>query len=179
MVLEGIIVIPRRSASFVPTIVVVVFFLLELLSQTKAVLHLVFGVLVQGARSIDDLLVLLIIVMLGAQLIDIGNKVVWSAASGSIVVVIVRLFCLKFLSQDETILHLMLGILVERARAIKDLLVLLIVVTLGARFINDGDDVVWPAVVILTRLGSFWPITTAVTMVTTVIVAAVVVASII
>ena len=49
----------------------------------------------------------------------------------------------------------MLGVLVERAQAIEDLLVLLIVVALGARFINNGGDVVWPAVVILTRLGSF------------------------
>ena len=49
----------------------------------------------------------------------------------------------------------MLGILVERAQAVEDLLVLLIVVVLGVRFINGGDDVVWPAAVILTRLGSF------------------------
>ena len=49
----------------------------------------------------------------------------------------------------------MLGVLVERARAIEDLLVLLIVVVLDARFINSGDDVVWPAAAILTRLGSF------------------------
>ena len=49
----------------------------------------------------------------------------------------------------------MSSVLVERARAIEDLLVLLIVVALGTRFINGGDDVVWPAAVILTRLGSF------------------------
>ena len=53
----------------------------------------------------------------------------------------------------------------ERAWTIKDLLVLLIVVALGARFIDGGDDVVWLAVVILDRLGSFWPITATVTMV--------------
>ena len=52
MVLEGIIIIPRWSASSVPTIVVVVLFLLELLSQTKAIFHLVFGVLVQGAWTV-------------------------------------------------------------------------------------------------------------------------------
>ena len=69
----------------------------------------------------------------------------------------------------------MSGVLVERARAVKDLLVLLIVVALGMRFINGGDNVVWPATVILTRLGSFWPITAAVMMVTVVIVAAVIV----
>ena len=73
----------------------------------------------------------------------------------------------------------MLGVLVERARAIEDLLVLLIVVALGVRFIDGSDDVVWPAAVILTRLGSFWPITAAVTMVTAVVVAVVVVASVI
>ena len=73
----------------------------------------------------------------------------------------------------------MLGVLVERARAVEDLLVLLVVVALGVRFINGSDDVVWPAAAILTRLRSFWPITNAVMMVTTVIVAVVVVASII
>ena len=67
--------------SSVPSIVVVVLFLLELLSQTKAVLHLVFGILVQGARSIKDLLVLLIVVTLCARLIDVGNNVVWSAVA--------------------------------------------------------------------------------------------------
>ena len=73
----------------------------------------------------------------------------------------------------------MLGILVERAHAIDDLLVLLIVVALGTRFINGGDDVVWLAAAIFTRLGSFWPITAAVAMVTTVVVPAVVVASVV
>ena len=73
----------------------------------------------------------------------------------------------------------MLGVLVERAWAIEDLFVLLIIAALGVRFIDGGDDVVWPAATILARLGSFWPIMTAVTMVTTVVVAAIVVASII
>ena len=79
----------------------------------------------------------------------------WSVASGSIVGVVVQLLVLELLSQAEVVLHLMLGILVERARAVEDLLVLLIIVAVGARFINGGDDVVWPAVVILSRLGSF------------------------
>ena len=73
----------------------------------------------------------------------------------------------------------MLGILVERAWAIEDLLVLLIIVALGARLIDGGDDVVWLAAAILARLGSFCSITAAVTMVTTVIEAAVVVASVV
>ena len=73
----------------------------------------------------------------------------------------------------------MLGVLVERAWAIEDLLVLLVVVTLGARFINGGDDVVWSAAAILTRFGSFWPITTTVPMVTAVMVVVVAVASVI
>jgi len=56
---------------------------------------------------------------------------------------------------------------------------MLVVVALGMRFINGGNDVVWSAVVILTRLGSFWLITDAITMVTAVIVAAVIVASVV
>ena len=62
----------------------------------------------------------------------------WSAASGSVVVVVVWLFGLKLLSQAVAVLHLRLGVLVERARAVEDLLVLLVVVALGARFINGG-----------------------------------------
>ena len=49
----------------------------------------------------------------------------------------------------------MFSILVEGAWAIEDLLVLLVVVALGARLIDGSDEVVWPAVVILTGLGSF------------------------
>ena len=71
------------------------------------------------------------------------------------------------------------GILMEGAWAVEDLLVLLVIVALGARFIDGSDDVVWPTVAILARLGSFWPITIAVTMVTTVVEAAVVVASVV
>ena len=68
----------------------------------------------------------------------------------------------------------MSSILVERTRAVEDIFVLLIVVALGTRFIDGGDDLVWSVVAILTRLGSFWPIMAAVTMVTTVVVAPVV-----
>jgi len=103
----------------------------------------------------------------------------WSVASGSVVGVVVQLFVLELLSQAKAVLHLMLGILVERARAVEDLLVLLVIVALGARFINVGDDVVWPAAVILTRLGSFWPITAAVPMMTAVVIAVVVVAPVV
>ena len=67
----------------------------------------------------------------------------------------------------------------ERARAVEDLLVLLVVVALGTRFIDGSDDVVWLAVAILTSLGSFWPITATVTMVTAIVMAAVVVASVV
>ena len=49
----------------------------------------------------------------------------------------------------------MLGVLVERAWVIEDLLVLLNIVVLDARFINSDDDMVWLAAAILTRLGSF------------------------
>ena len=54
-----------------------------------------------------------------------------------------------------------------------------IVVALGARFVNGGDDVVWLMAVILTRFGSFWPITATVLMVTAVVVAAITVVSVI
>ena len=76
----------------------------------------------------------------------------WSMASNTIVVVIVRPFGLEFLSQAKAILHLMLGIFVEGARSLKDL-VLLIIVVLGSRFFDGGDDVVWPATAILPDLG--------------------------
>jgi len=71
------------------------------------------------------------------------------------------------------------AVLVEGARAIEDLLVLLVVVALGTRFIDGSNDVVWPTAAILTRLGSFRPITAAVPMETTVVVAVVVVASVV
>ena len=93
----------------------------------------------------------------------------WLAASGSIVAVVVQLFVLELLSQAEAILHLMSGILVERAHAIKDLLVLLVVVALAARFFNGGDNVIWSAAAILTRFIPFWPITATVPMMTTVV----------
>ena len=73
----------------------------------------------------------------------------------------------------------MLAVLVERAWAFEDLVVLLIVVALGTRFMNGSDDVVWSATAILTRFGPFWLITAIVTMVTTVVVGAVTVASVI
>ena len=66
----------------------------------------------------------------------------------------------------------MLAIFVERAWAFEDLLVLLIIVALGARFINGVDDVVWSAAVILTRFGPFRPIMATVPMVTTTVVVA-------
>ena len=49
----------------------------------------------------------------------------------------------------------MLAVFVERAQAFEDLLVLFIIVALGATFVNSGDDVVWSATAILTRLGPF------------------------
>ena len=73
----------------------------------------------------------------------------------------------------------MLSVLMERARAIEDLLVLLVVVALSTRFINGGDDVDWPAAVILTRLGSFWPIMATVPMMTVVVIVSVIVAPVV
>ena len=101
----------------------------------------------------------------------------WSVASGSVVGVVIQLFVLELLSQAKAVLHLVLAVLVERARALEDLLVLLVIVALGARFINGGNDVVWSAAAILTSSGPFWPITTTVLMVAAVVVAAVTVAS--
>jgi len=66
----------------------------------------------------------------------------------------------------------------ERTRAIKDLLVLLIVVALGPRFIDGGNDVVWPVAAILARLGPFLPILTDVIRITMVVETAVAVASV-
>ena len=73
MVLKGIIVVPRRSATTCPIVVVVEPLVLELLGQAKAVLHLMLCVLVERARTIEDLLILLVIVPLGARLIDSSN----------------------------------------------------------------------------------------------------------
>ena len=66
----------------------------------------------------------------------------WLATSGSIVVAIVLIFGLELLSQTKVVLHLVLVVLVEGARAFEDLLILLIIVALGVRFVNGGDDVV-------------------------------------
>jgi len=66
----------------------------------------------------------------------------WSVTPSSIVGVIVQLLGLKLLSQAEAVLHLVFGILVVRARAIEDLLVLLVVVALSVRLTDGGDNVV-------------------------------------
>ena len=61
MILEGIVIAPRWSAAFGSIVgVVVQLFVLELLSQAKVVLHLMFGILMKRARAVEDLLVLLI-----------------------------------------------------------------------------------------------------------------------
>ena len=52
VILEGIVVVPRWSATSGSIIIVVILlFGLELLSQAKAILHLVLAILVEGARS--------------------------------------------------------------------------------------------------------------------------------
>ena len=101
----------------------------------------------------------------------------WSAASVPTIGVVVELFVLEFLGQAEAIFHLVFGVLVEGARAVEDLLVLLIVVALGARLIDGSDEVVWLVAAILTWLGSFWPITATVSVKAAVVVAAIVVAA--
>jgi hypothetical protein len=70
-----------------------------------------------------------------------------------------------------------LAILVEGAWSFEDLLVLLIVVSLGARLIDCGDNVVWSTMVILVSSGPFRSIMTTILMVATVVVAVVIVAS--
>ena len=81
VLLEGIVIAPRWSATSGSIIgVVVQLFVLEFLGQAEAVFHFVFGVLVEGAWAVEDLLVLLIVVALGARLIDGSDKVVWPAA---------------------------------------------------------------------------------------------------
>ena len=66
----------------------------------------------------------------------------WSATSSSIIGVVVQLLVLELLSQAKAVLHLVLGVLLERTRAVEDLLLLLVVVALGVRFIDGSDDVV-------------------------------------
>ena len=72
----------------------------------------------------------------------IATSLRWSVAFGSIVGVVIQLFVLELFSQAKVVLHLVFGVLVERARAVEDFLVLLIVVALGARFIDGSDKVV-------------------------------------
>ena len=77
MILEGIVVAPRWSATSSSIVgVVVQLLVLELLSQTKAVLHLVFGVLVKRAWAVEDLLVRFVVVVVGARFTDSGDDVV-------------------------------------------------------------------------------------------------------
>ena len=81
VVLKGIVVAPRWSATSGSIVGVVIEpLVLELLSQTNAVLHLVFGILMKRARAIEDLLVLFVVVELGVRLTDSGNNVFWLTA---------------------------------------------------------------------------------------------------
>jgi len=78
MILEGVVIAPRWSAAFGSFVgVVVQLLVLELFSQAEAVLHLVPSILVERARAIEDLLVLLIIVALGTRLTD--GEMMWSS----------------------------------------------------------------------------------------------------
>ena len=99
----------------------------------------------------------------------------WLETSGFVIVVL--LFGLELLIQAKAVLHLVLAVLVEGARNFEDLLVLLVVVAFGVRFVNDGNDVVWSVAAILTSFGPFRPITATIMMVVAVVVAAVTVAS--
>lgn len=82
MVLEGVVVVPRWSASTVAIVFgVILLIILEFLGQPHAVLHLVFGALVERAWSFKDFLVLLIVVALGAGLVDRSNDILLSVAA--------------------------------------------------------------------------------------------------
>ena len=65
----------------------------------------------------------------------------WSATSGSIIGVVIEPLVLELLSQDNAVLHLVFGVLVTRAQAVEDLLVLFVIVALGARLTDGSDDV--------------------------------------
>jgi len=66
----------------------------------------------------------------------------WSATSGSVIIVVILLFGLELISQAKAVLHLVLVVIVEGARAFEDFLVLPIIVMFGTRFVNGDDDVV-------------------------------------
>ena len=63
----------------------------------------------------------------------------------------------------------MFGVLVKRAWAVEDLLVLFVVVTLGVRLTNGGDDVFWPVTAILARPVSSCSITAAIAMIAAIV----------
>jgi len=67
----------------------------------------------------------------------------------------------------------------KRAWAVEYLLVLLVIVTLGARLINGGEDVFWPTAAILVRPVSSYLITAAIAMIVAVIGTAVIVTSVV
>ena len=103
----------------------------------------------------------------------------WSATSNSIIGVVIEPLVLELLSQANAVLHLVFGILVKRAWAVSDLLVLFVGVALGVRLTDGGDDVLWSVTAILAKPVSSCLITATVTMVAVVIRAAVAVASVV
>jgi hypothetical protein len=79
----------------------------------------------------------------------------WSVLLVLIIVAVILLLVLEFLGEAVAVLHLVLGIFVERTGSIQDLLVLLVVAPLGVGFTDRGDVVVWSA---STKLGRFGPL---------------------
>ena len=73
----------------------------------------------------------------------------------------------------------MFGVLVQGARTVQNLFVLLVIVTLCARLVDVGDEVIWSAAAMLTRFEFIWPITSTVPVETTVVVATIVVLSVV
>jgi len=82
MIPKSVVAVPKWSVTSVSIVVVIVLlFGLELLSQAKAVLHLVLAILVEGAQAFEDFLVLLVIVTFGMSFVNGGDDVVWLATA--------------------------------------------------------------------------------------------------
>ena len=68
MIPKGVVAVPKWSVTSASIVVVIVLlFGLELLSQAKAVLHLVLAILVEGAWAFEDFLILFIVVTFGVR----------------------------------------------------------------------------------------------------------------
>lgn len=69
----------------------------------------------------------------------------------------------------------MLVVLMNEARTVEELLILVIVATLSAWLLDRGDDVIWSATMKLPSSRALWPITIAAIMIVIVVVAVIIV----